>query len=159
MSSMSNIRIFTTQRTPEGEVSTSAPVAEILAEAGKYKRAAIIVESADGLKCWTPQQRCWWKGILLPKLSAITGYSVGYWENELKLGVMPDKFQPITTIIDGQEHVYLKSITILNRSEMREMIEGAIAYLHDDKRYNKRLGKRFGTMFYELTLPDKDLRT
>ncbi len=153
------MKIFTTKRTPDGEVSTSAPVAEIIAEAGKYKTAAIIVENLSGRGPITYAQIKWWKGILLAKLAHITGYSVGYWENELKLGVMPDQFQPITTTIDGHEHDHLDSITILTRSEMREMIEGSVAYLRDDKRYNKRLKKRFGTMFHWVTLPEKDLRT
>ncbi len=153
------MRIFTTKRI-EGEVAViGATRLEIMAEAGQYLRAAIIVESADGLRCWTPHQRKWWKGILLPGLADQTGYSVGYWENELKLGVMPDQFQPITTTIDGHEHDHLESITILNRKEMREMIEGSVAYLRDEKRYNKRLQKRFGTMFHWLTLPDKELRS
>jgi hypothetical protein len=153
------MRLFITTHIEDQLAVIDHTFGDILDEARKYAHAAITVESADGLKCWTPQQRCWWKGVLLPKLSHITGYSVGYWENELKLGVMPAKFQPITTTIDGHEHVHLDSITILNRKEMREMIEGSIAYLHDDKRYNKRLRKRFGTMFYDLTLPDKDLRS
>ena len=156
---MSKVRIFTTKRTPEGEVLVSAKREEIFAAAGQYKQAAIIVENLSGREDITYAQIKWWKGILLAKLAFITGYSVGYWENELKLGVMPDQFQPITTTIDGYEHDHLDSITILTRSEMREMIEGSIAYLHDDKRYNKRLKKRFGTMFYSLTLPDKDLRS
>ena len=145
------VKIYTTSRTPEGEVSTSAPVAEIIAEAGKYLRAAIIVEPADGIKRWTPQQRKWWQGILLAKLAEFTGDSKGYWENELKLGVMPDVFHLICSHIDGRDHRHVPSITILNRKEMREMIEGSVAYLRDEKRY--------GTKFHWVTLPDKDLRS
>ncbi len=153
------VRIFTTKRTPEGEVSTSAPVAEIIAEAGKYKRAAIIVENISDVLPITYAQIKWWKGIMLKRLSVETGYSVGYWENEAKLGVMPDKFQPITTAIDGHEHIHLDSISILTKLDMNEMIEGSVSYFRDEKRYNARLKARFGTMFHWLTLPDKDLRS
>ena len=139
------MRIFTTKRTIDGEVMVNdAPQAEIVAEAGKYKRAAIIVTSISDTLRITYAQIKWIKGILLPGLSNQTGYSVGYWENELKLGVMPDVFQPITTTIDGQEHNHLGSITILSKTEANEFIEGTVAYLRAEKRYNKRLGKRFG---------------
>jgi len=145
------MRTFTTKRI-EGEVAViGATQAEIMAEAGQYSRAAITVERADGLECWTPQQRKWWKGILLPKLAESTGDSMGYWENELKLGVMPDEFHLMFSNIDGRNHRHVPSILILNRKEMREMIEGSVAYLRDEKRY--------GTQFDWVTLPDEELRS
>ena len=136
----------------EGQLATQGGTfADIHEYASKLKRAAITVENADGLERWAPQQRKWWKGILLPQLAVFTGDSKGYWENELKLGVMPDEFHLICSHIDGRDHIHLPSITILNRKEMREMIEGAVAYLRDEKRY--------GETFHWVLLPDKDLRS
>lgn len=145
------MRVFTTHRIDDEVAIQNATQAEIVAEAGQYARAAITVERADGLSRWTPQQRKFWKGILLPQLAECTGDSMGYWENELKLGVMPDEFWLICSSIDGRKHNHLPSITILNRKEMREMIEGAVYYLRDEKRY--------GDKFHWVLLPDKELRT
>ena len=69
----------------------------------------------------------------------------------LSLGVMPDEFHIVCSHIDGHDHKHIPSILILNRKEMREMIEGAVAYLRDEKRY--------GDKFHWVTLPDKDLRS
>ena len=144
-------RIFTTKRI-EGEVAVQgATQAEIMAEAGQYSRAAITVERADGLKCWTPQQRHWWKGILLPQLSKHTGDSVGYWEDLLKLKVMPDEFAPVITKTENGEFEHLPSITILNRNQMREKIEGAVAQMRDETIYCYK--------FHWVILPDPELRS
>ncbi len=143
--------IVTTKHFEGQLVTQDGTFADIHEEASKFKRAAIIVERADGLKCWTPQQRAWWKGILLPQLAENTGDSMGYWENELKLGVMPDEFHLMSSHIDGRNHRHVPSILILNRKQMREMIEGSVAYLRDEKRY--------GTQFDWVTLPDEELRS
>lgn len=152
------MRIFKTRIIEDQLAVDNATFADILDEARKYAHGAIVVENLSGLESITYAQIKWWKGILLSRLAIETGYSVGYWENELKLGVMPDQFQPITTTIDGHKHDHLESIKILTRGEMREMIEGSVAYLRDEKRYNKRLEKRFGPMFHWLVLPDPELR-
>ena len=147
------MRIFTTKLFQEtGEVAiVDATQAEIIAEAGKYDHAAITVENASGLERWTPQQRQWWKGILLPGLAKDTGDSVGYWETKLKLAVMPDEFHIVCSHIDGCDHRHIPSILILNRKEMREMIEGAVAHLRDETIY--------GDKFQWVMLPDPELRS
>jgi hypothetical protein len=143
--------IVTTKHFEGQLVTQGGTFADIHAEADKFARAAITVENATGLECWTPQQRKWWKGILLPQLSHDTGDSMGHWEDLLKLGVMPDQFAWMNKKTENGEFEHLPSILILNRKEMREMIEGSVAYLRDEKRY--------GTKFHWVTLPDEDLRS
>lgn len=98
----------------------------------------------------TDQQRKWWKGVLLKHLSRDTGDSIHWWENRLKLAVMPDKFQPIYTGYGKQVFGYIPSITILSKNQMNQMIEGSIAELRDEEKY--------GTQFIHYTLPDKTKR-
>lgn len=92
------------------------------------------VESGLG---WSDAQRKWWKGQLLPSLAACTGNTVDWWETRLKLQVMPDEFQPITTVIDGEEHTHLESIKKLTREQMTEMVTGSVAHLRDETIYGK----------------------
>ena len=145
------VRIFTTSRTPDGEVSTSAPVAAIIAEAGKFKRAAIIVTSISDVLPITKAQIAWFKGILLPGLAA-NGDSVGYWEDLLKLKVMPDQFAPMTVRTENGEFPdTIPSITILSKAEMNELIVGSVAHLHNEDIY--------GDTYLWVSLPAKELRT
>lgn len=157
---MNKVTIFTTRRTPDGEVAIlDAKQAEIMAEAGKFKRAAIIVSSISTVLGITPAQIAWFKGILLPGLAA-NGDSVGYWEDLLKLKVMPDQFAPMTVKTkNGEFEEILPSITSLSKGEMNELITGSVAYLRDESNRDQRNGKLFGTMHHWVTLPDKDLRT
>lgn len=153
------IRIFTTRRFEEtGEVAViGAKQAEIIAEAGKYKHAAIIVENLSGLGPITNAQKRWIKGILLAQLVIATGESIGYWEDILKLKVMPDKFAPVTTKTENAEIIHLPSITILTKAEAGEFIVGSVAYLRDEQQELK--GKRFGDTFHWVMLPDPELRS
>lgn len=144
------VRIFTTERTPDGEVAIhDAKQAEIMAEAGKYSRAAIIVENLSGREDITYAQIKWFKGVLLAGLSP-TGDSVGYWEDFLKLKVMPDQFARIPITTKNGEFITLPSIKILSKAEMNELIVGSVAHLRDESIY--------GDLFWWVTLPSKELR-
>ncbi len=94
----------------------------------------------------TNQQVRWWKGILLPALSNDSGDSKSWWEDTLKMAVLPDKFQPETYTINGQDFNHTPSITTLGKRNMIELIDGSIQHLH-------------GIGFGWVTLPDASLRT
>ena len=123
---------------------------DIQSEAAKHRRSKVSVESYSEAAEWSDQQRKWWKGVLLPALAEDTGDSIAYWENKLKLSVMPEDFQPITVIIDGSLLCYLPSITTLGIKKMNIMVEGSVAHLRDESIY--------GDKFHWVTLPDKALR-
>ena len=148
-------RIFTTEHIDDehGEPQLAvrdATFGDILDEARKYAHAAITVENASGLGPITYAQIKWLKGILLAGLSA-NGDSVGYWEDKLKLAVMPDQFAPIITKTENGEFEHLPSIKILNKSEMGEFIVGSVAHLHNEELY--------GDEFLWVTLPAPELRS
>ena len=123
---------------------------DVTAEAATHRRSRVSVEDYSEAKEWSEQQCKWWKGVLLPALAEDTGDSIAYWENKLKLSVMPEDFQPITIIVDGSLFTYLPSITTLGIKKMNLMIEGSVAHLRDESIY--------GDKFHWVTLPDKDLR-
>ena len=123
---------------------------DIYNEAGKHRRSIITVEDYSEAKEWSDQQRKWWKGILLPSLADSTGNSLAYWENKLKLKVMPDDFKPETTVIDGIGYTTLPSITTLGIKKMNQMTEESVAHLRDETIY--------GDVFQWVTLPNPDLR-
>ena len=123
---------------------------DVKAEAGKHRRSRVTVENWSEAREWSDRQRKWWKGVLLKKLSEATGDSKAYWENKLKLKVMPDEFQPIITQVDSAVYVHLESITKLGAKKMNEMVEGSVAHLRDEQIY--------GDVFHWVTLPDKSLR-
>lgn len=108
------------------------------------------IETLNAEKAITRQQIAWWKGILLPALAADTGDSKEYWENVLKLVVMPDEFKPIPLAVRGYYITIIASITKLNSKKMNELIEGSVKHLRDAKVY--------GDQFQWVTLPDKSLR-
>ena len=93
----------------------------------------------------TDQQRRWWKGILLPALVNDQGDSKTWWEDTLKLAVLPDHFKPECYTINGTEFTRIPSITTLGKRKMMELIDGSIQYLHD---------RGFGW----VTPPEKTLR-
>ena len=93
----------------------------------------------------TEQQRKFWKGILLPALAADTGDTLDYWENKLKISVMPDEFAVKTMLVNGHEYCYIPSITTLTREQMNALIEGSVDKCHE-----------FGIDW--VTLPEKELR-
>lgn len=98
----------------------------------------------------TTQQRAWWKGILLPALHAYTGNTVIYWENKLKLKVMPIEFKPRGYMYEGEAFAYIPSITILSMTKMNLLIVGSVDHLRDDLIY--------GDKFHWVTLPDVSLK-
>lgn len=104
-----------------------------------------------GLQVLTPddflsyQQIKWWKGILLPAFSDSTGDTKETCETRLKLGVMPDKFQPKVVVIQDEPFLAIPSITILSTKQMGELMEESVSKLHD-----------WGETW--ATLPDKELR-
>ena len=145
------IRQFITTYIDDQLAIRNATFAEVLDEARKYAHAVITVENASGVSPITYAQIKWFKGILLAKLAEDTGESIGYWEDLLKLNVMPDKFAWTSTKTPNGEFEHLPSITILNKSEMGEMIVGCVAHLRDETKY--------GTKFHWVTLPDPELRS
>ena len=93
----------------------------------------------------TEYQRKWWKGVLLPAMSRESGEGESVWENRLKIEVMPDEFKPETVVVDGHEFTSLPSITTLSKSKMSKLIEGSVAYLHEQG-------------YYWVQLPNPELR-
>ena len=122
-------RKFTTQRL-NGEAATDWH--SIHVEAAKHEQGIIEVRAltSDDLEL-SDGQRKWWKGILIPSLATSTGHTERWWENELKLKVMPEEFQPTSKIIDGHEHWYLPSITKLSMERMNVLIVSTVKYLND----------------------------
>lgn len=138
-------------RTIDGQAAVDDSTWEdVHAEAATHHRSRVSVEGYSEDKEWSEQQRKWWKGVLLPALAEDTGDSIAYWENKLKLSVMPEDFQPITIIVDGSLFTYLPSITTLGIKKMNLMVEGSVAHLRDESVY--------GDKFHWVTLPDKTLR-
>lgn len=100
------------------------------------------------------QQIKWWKGVLLPALEKDTGDTVLWWENHLKLMVMPVEFAPKSYEYGGETFAYLPSITILSVKKMSLLMKGSVDYLRgkdDDPDDN-------GKGFSWVTLPDSELR-
>jgi len=91
------------------------------------------------------QQIRFWKGVLLPALAKDTGNSVAWWENKLKLEVMPDDFQPKTVNVDGYVFYYLPSVNVLSIKKTNQLIEGSVEYLRNNG-------------FTWVQLPDSELR-
>lgn len=110
----------------------------------------IITEIMSEAKSLSVQQIRWWKGILLPQLSAQSGDTVLCWENRLKTAVMPDDFQPTVHVINGVNHATIPSISSLSMKKMNLLTEGTVEHLHDPKIY--------GDQFTWVTLPDSELR-
>ena len=52
----------------------------------------------------TDQQIKWWKGVFLPPLAKDTGDTIDWWENKLKISVMPDKFAAKTMTLEDAKH-------------------------------------------------------
>jgi hypothetical protein len=123
---------------------------DIEVAAAKHRRSRITVENWTEEREWSDRQRKWWKGVLLPSLAESTGDSLAYWENKLKLAVLPDDFKPIGVQVDVSYFFYLPSITTLGIKKMNIMVEGSVAHLRDEKIY--------GDVFHWVTLPDRDLR-
>ena len=129
---------------------------DIIDEAGKHRRSKITVESYSELKEWSGQQRKWWKGILLPALAKSTGDSIEYWETKLKLAVLPDDFQPVTTEVDGVEYTYIPSIAGLSMTKMNIMVEGSVAHLRTG--VDEKGVSLYGDYFQWVTKPAKELK-
>lgn len=138
-------KTFITHQVDGQAAVVNAKWRDIQAEAAKHRRSRIIVEGYSEEREWSDGQRKWFKGILLPALAQDTGDSKLYWENRLKLAVMPDEFQPLKTKINGKTYWYLPSITILSMTKMNDFIEGSVEKCHE-----------WG--FLWVTLPDKELR-
>lgn len=151
------MRQFITTHVDDQLAVQNATFADIHDEARKFPHAAITVENASGVGPITYAQIKWIKGILLTQLAINTGDSKGYWEDVLKLKVMPDEFARITTKTENAEVVHVPSITILTKAEAGEFITGAVAYLRDEQQSLK--GKRFGNTFHWVTLPAPELRS
>ncbi len=151
------MRIFTTKRVNRQVRVLDYTQGEVWSEALKYSRAAIIVSNISTVQGITAAQIAWFKGILLPGLAA-NGDSVGYWEDLLKLNVMPDQFALVTTKTKNGEFEHLPSITSLSKSEMNELIVGSVAFLRDEDNKDPRSGERYGKTFHWVTLPDPELR-
>jgi hypothetical protein len=145
------MRIFTTKHVGDEVGIRNARWGDIKTEASKYSEAVITVENASGVGPITYAQIKWIKGILLTQLSSITGESMSYWEDILKLKVMPDKFALVTTKTENAEITHLPSITILTKAEAGEFIVGSVAHLRDESVY--------GQTFNWVLLPDPELRS
>ena len=113
-------------------------------------RKRITIEDWSDLKEKTHQQIKWWKGILLPYIAGKTGDSTEYWETHLKLTVLPDSFQPVPVPWGKKVFLMIPSISSLSCKRMNLLIEGAVAELRDEKKY--------GEIFSDVTLPDKELK-
>ena len=115
------------------------------AEAAKHKMARVSIEVYTEARDLSERQRAWWKGVLIPALTE-DGNSKIWWENTLKMAVLPEDFQPILTTVGGIPFAHLPSITSLSCNKMNMLIEGSVAHLRDecDKQW--------------VTLPDPELR-
>lgn len=127
---------------------------DIQAEAASHRRSRVIVESWSEEREWSDGQRKWWKGVLLPALAEHTDNSELYWENKLKLAVMPDDFTPQRTVIDVEEYWYLPSVSTLSMKKMNKLIVGSVAHLRDEDSDEIV----YGDEFLWVTLPAKQLR-
>lgn len=118
----------------------------VYAACAKYERFIVEVRRYDPQREITRRQTAWWKGILLPALVEDTGDSTESLETKLKLSVMPDEFKPQTVVVNNISFSYVPSITKLSVKQMNQLIEGAVAKLHE-----------WG--FGWVTLPDSSLRS
>lgn len=100
------------------------------------------------------QQIKWWKGVLLPALEKDAGFTELWWENHLKLNVMPVEFAPKSYEYGGETFVYIPSITILSVKKMNLLIVGSVDYLRGKEDDPDDNGKGFSW----VTLPDVSLR-
>ena len=123
---------FITHKIDNQAALENAKWEDIQTEAAKHTRSRITVESYSEAQELSLQQIKWWKGILLPALSADTGDTVHYWENKLKLQILPDDVQPETIIIDGILYAYLPSISKLSIKKTNLLITGSVQYLRDE---------------------------
>lgn len=147
-------------KTIDGQVTSKNPnmnlgeAVEI--EAAKFRRAKTTVEDWSEGKELSDGQRKWWKGILLPALADFTGDSIAYWENKIKLNVMPDKFAPVKVATEEGEYYIVPSIKILTMHEMNIMVEGSVDYLRDEGQWRKEKVEDtyFKGEFHWVTLPD-----
>ena len=110
----------------------------------------LVTEIMTEAKALSVRQIRWWKGVLLPGLSAQTGDTVLCWENRLKTAVMPDEFPPTVHVINGTNHTTIPSISSLSMKKTNLLIEGTVEHLHDPKIY--------GDSFTWVTLPDSEKR-
>lgn len=99
--------------------------------AAKFKRARITVESYSEAAELSLQQIRWFKGVLLPALSKDTGDTVLYWENYLKITVMPEEFGATTVKINGKLFGMLPSISKLSISKMNLFIPAVVEHLRE----------------------------
>ena len=104
---------------------------DIQKETAKHRRSRIVVESYSEAKQMSVQQIRFWKGVLLPQLSKSSGDSVAWWENHLKLNVMPEDFKPIEVDVDGDLFKYLPPITALSIKKANQLVEGSVDYLRN----------------------------
>lgn len=137
---------YQVQSIVDDQPTFAKPVNEILAD---LKQGGAL-KTLTPLEYITEQQRKWFKGVLLKGLAEHTGDSVEYWENRLKLAVLPDDFKPFYVPIGKQVMAVLPSITKLGKRKMNVLIEGSVAHLRDEKIY--------GDEFLWVTLPDSELR-
>ena len=93
----------------------------------------------------TEKQRKFWKGVLLPALAKDTGETVDYFENLLKVSVMPDEFATKHFTVNRNVYFYIPSIATLSMQQMNTLIEGAVAKCHE-----------WGFMW--VSLPSRELR-
>ncbi|MCK5019172.1 MAG: hypothetical protein KAS32_19075 [Candidatus Peribacteraceae bacterium] len=128
--------------TIDGQPCFEKPLESILSDL----EAGGAIKLLSPLEAITDRQRRFWKGVLLPSLSKDSGDSVRYWENYLKMTVMPDDFKPEITQVGNAVFVQIKSITSLSKKKMTYLLEESILHLRDD------LDKQW------VTFPDPELR-
>ena len=135
------MRMYRCEQIIDGERTFPVPLPAILGQ----------VEVGGGLGVFSPaqyiteRQRNWWKGILLPALSADDGRTKSWWEGHLKLIVMPDQFRADALVIGGNTFHSIPSITKLSKNQMSDLIEGSVEQAHAEG-------------FAWVTLPDPELR-
>ena len=136
---MNSFRFFTMDGVPCGDH-------EGLKLAMSEGPCKVTVEDWSDAKEISYQQIRWWKGVLLPALARDGGESETYYETALKLEVMPDEFQPVTTVINNIAFNTIPSITTLSMKKLNQLIEGSVQKCHE-----------WG--FTWVTLPDSSLRS
>ena len=130
----------------DGQRCFEIPITEI---GNKVPRGGAL-KILSPAKYISDRQIKWWKGVLLPALEAYTGNTVIYWENKLKLNVMPIEFKPRAYMYEGEAFAYIPSITILSIKKMNLLMVGSVDHLRDELIY--------GDKFQWVTLPDSELR-
>lgn len=123
----------------------------IKAAAAKNRRSKVTVEPYSEAADLSYKQIKFWKGYLLPALAKDTGDSIAYWENRLKIAVLPDVFEPITVVIDEETFHYLPSIAGISMKNMNLLMEGSVAHLRDEIEGQSL----YGNHFHWVTLPDE----